>query len=193
MKQYNRIKVKHPDTVLLFRVGDFYETFGADAVAAAKVLNIVLTKRGNGSASEVELAGFPHHSLDTYLPKLVKSGLKVAVCDQLEDPKQAKGLVKRGVTELVTPGLVMHDHVLESKANHFVAAIHWTPKAVGLALLDLSTGEFQAAEGDARWIDRILRSLEPKEWLVNRQCEGDVRASVWGRRSAHQTRRLGVH
>ena len=176
MKQYNRIKVKHPDTVLLFRVGDFYETFGADAVAAAKVLNIVLTKRGNGSASEVELAGFPHHSLDTYLPKLVKSGLKVAVCDQLEDPKQAKGLVKRGVTELVTPGLVMHDHVLESKANHYVAAIHWTSKAVGLALLDLSTGEFQAAEGDARWIDRILRSLEPKEWLVNRQCEGDVRA-----------------
>ena len=176
MKQYNRIKVKHPDTVLLFRVGDFYETFGADAVAAAKVLNIVLTKRGNGSASEVELAGFPHHSLDTYLPKLVKSGLKVAVCDQLEDPKQAKGLVKRGVTELVTPGLVMHDHVLESKANHYVAAIHWTPKAVGLALLDLSTGEFQVAEGDARWVDRILRSLEPKEWLVNRQCEGDVRA-----------------
>ena len=176
MKQYNRIKVKHPDTVLLFRVGDFYETFGADAVAAAKVLNIVLTKRGNGSASEVELAGFPHHSLDTYMPKLVKSGLKVAVCDQLEDPKQAKGLVKRGVTELVTPGLVMHDHVLESKANHYVAAIHWTSKSVGLALLDLSTGEFQAAEGDARWIDRILRSLEPKEWLVNRQCEGDVRA-----------------
>ena len=176
MKQYNRIKAKHPDTVLLFRVGDFYETFGSDAVAAAKVLNIVLTKRGNGSASEVELAGFPHHSLDTYLPKLVKSGLKVAVCDQLEDPKQAKGLVKRGVTELVTPGLVMHDHVLESKANHFVAAIHLTAQTVGLALLDLSTGEFQAAEGDARWVDRILRSLEPKEWLINRQCEGDVRA-----------------
>lgn len=176
MKQYNRIKAKHPDTVLLFRVGDFYETFGADAVAAAKVLNIVLTKRGNGSASEIELAGFPHHSLDTYLPKLVKSGLKVAVCDQLEDPKQAKGLVKRGVTELVTPGLVMHDHVLESKANHYVAALHWTTQSVGLALLDLSTGEFQAAEGDARWIDRILRSLEPKEWLVNRQCERDVRA-----------------
>ena len=176
MKQYNRIKAKHPDTVLLFRVGDFYETFGADAVATAKVLNIVLTKRGNGSASEIELAGFPHHSLDTYLPKLVKSGLKVAVCDQLEDPKQAKGLVKRGVTELVTPGLVMHDHVLESKANHYVAALHWTTQSVGLALLDLSTGEFQAAEGDPRWIDRILRSLEPKEWLVNRQCERDVRA-----------------
>ena len=176
MKQYNRIKAKHPDTVLLFRVGDFYETFGSDAVAAANVLDIVLTKRGNGSASEIELAGFPHHSLDTYLPKLVKSGLKVAVCDQLEDPKQAKGLVKRGVTELVTPGLVMHDHVLESKANHFVAAIHWTPKAVGLALLDLSTGEFQAAEGDARWVDRILKSLEPKEWLIDRRHEADVRA-----------------
>ena len=174
MKQYNRIKAKHPDTVLLFRVGDFYETFGEDAVAAAKVLDIVLTKRGNGSASEIELAGFPHHSLDTYLPKLVKSGLKVAVCDQLEDPKQAKGLVKRGVTELVTPGLVMHDHVLESKANHFIAAIHWTPRAIGLALLDLSTGEFQAAEGDSRWVDRILRSLEPKEWLVNRQHERDI-------------------
>ena len=176
MKQYNRIKSKHPDTVLLFRVGDFYETFGKDAVAAAKILNIVLTKRGNGSASEVELAGFPHHSLETYLPKLVKSGLKVAVCDQLEDPKQAKGLVKRGVTELVTPGLVMHDHVLESRANHYIAAIHWTPKGIGLALLDISTGEFQAAEGDARWIDRILRSLEPKEWLVNRPHEGDIRA-----------------
>ena len=176
MKQYNRIKAKHPDTVLLFRVGDFYETFGSDAVAAANVLDIVLTKRGNGSASEIELAGFPHHSLDTYLPKLVKSGLKVAVCDQLEDPKQAKGLVKRGVTELVTPGLVMHDHVLESKANHYVAAIHWTPKAVGLALLDLSTGEFQAAEGDARWVDRILKSLEPKEWLIDRRHEADVRA-----------------
>ena len=176
MKQYNRIKAKHPDTVLLFRVGDFYETFGSDAVAAANVLDIVLTKRGNGSASEIELAGFPHHSLDTYLPKLVKSGLKVAVCDQLEDPKQAKGLVKRGVTELVTPGLVMHDHVLESKANHYVAAIHWTPKSVGLALLDLSTGEFQAAEGDARWVDRILKSLEPKEWLIDRRHEADVRA-----------------
>jgi DNA mismatch repair protein MutS len=176
MKQYNRIKAKHPDTVLLFRVGDFYETFGSDAVAAANVLDIVLTKRGNGSASEIELAGFPHHSLDTYLPKLVKSGLKVAVCDQLEDPKQAKGLVKRGVTELVTPGLVMHDHVLESKANHYVAAIHWTPTGVGLALLDLSTGEFQAAEGDARWVDRILKSLEPKEWLIDRRHEADVRA-----------------
>ena len=176
MKQYNRIKAKHPDTVLLFRVGDFYETFGSDAVAAANVLDIVLTKRGNGSASEIELAGFPHHSLDTYLPKLVKSGLKVAVCDQLEDPKQARGLVKRGVTELVTPGLVMHDHVLESKANHYVAAIHWTPKAVGLALLDLSTGEFQAAEGNARWVDRILKSLEPKEWLIDRRREADVRA-----------------
>lgn len=176
MKQYNRIKAKHPDTVLLFRVGDFYETFGEDAVAAARVLGIVLTKRGNGSASEVELAGFPHHSLDTYLPKLVRAGLKVAVCDQLEDPKQAKGLVKRGVTELVTPGLVMHDHVLESKANHFIASLHWSQQGVGLGLLDLSTGEFQAAQGDAPWIDRVLRSLEPKEWLIEKRHEADVRA-----------------
>lgn len=176
MQQYNRIKAKHPDTVLLFRVGDFYETFGSDAVDAANVLGIVLTKRGNGSASEVELAGFPHHSLDTYLPKLVKAGLKVAVCDQLEDPKQAKGLVKRGVTELVTPGLVMHDHVLESKSNHFLASIHWQPLGVGLALLDLSTGEFHAAQGSASWIDRLLRSFEPKEWLVEKGCEGDIRA-----------------
>ena len=176
MQQYNRIKAKHPDTVLLFRVGDFYETFGADAVEAARVLDIVLTKRGNGSASEVELAGFPHHSLDTYLPKLVKAGLKVAVCDQLEDPKQAKGLVKRGVTELVTPGLVMHDHVLESKSNHYLASICWQPKGIGLALLDLSTGEFHAAQGSAQWIDRLLRSFQPKEWLVEKEHEDDVRS-----------------
>jgi len=142
MKQYNRIKEKHPDTILLFRVGDFYETFGQDAVIAARVLNIILAKRGSGSASEIELAGFPYHSLDNYLPKLVRSGLKVAVCDQLEDPKQAKGLVKRGVTELVTPGVVMHDQVLTSSENHYLAAIHWTRKGCGVAFLDISTGEF---------------------------------------------------
>ena len=174
MQQYNRIKVKHPDTILLFRVGDFYETFGEDAVVAAKVLGIILAKRGNGSASEIELAGFPHHSLDTYLPKLVRAGLKVAVCDQLEDPKQAKGLVKRGVTELVTPGVVMHDQVLETKENHYLAALHWTPKGCGVAFMDISTGDFLAAEGDAEWIDRLLRSLSPKEWVCQKQHESDL-------------------
>jgi len=176
MKQYNRIKEKHPDTILLFRVGDFYETFGEDAVVAARVLNIILTKRGSGSASEIELAGFPHHSLDNYLPKLVRSGLKVAVCDQLEDPKQAKGLVKRGVTELVTPGVVMHDQVLTSSENHYLAAIHWTRKGCGVAFLDISTGEFMAAEGDPDWIDRLLKSLNPKEWVCQKQFENDLKS-----------------
>lgn len=174
MKQYNSIKVKHPDTILLFRVGDFYETFGEDAVVAAGVLNIILAKRGNGSASEIELAGFPYHSLDNYLPKLVRAGLKVAVCDQLEDPKQAKGLVKRGVTELVTPGVVMHDQVLKSKQNHYLAALHWTRKGCGVAFLDISTGEFMAAEGDSEWIDRLLKSLNPKEWVCQKQHESDL-------------------
>ena len=140
-------------------MGDFYETFGSDAIVASKVLGIILAKRGNGSASEIELAGFPHHSLDTYLPKLVRGGHKVAVCDQLEDPKQAKGIVKRGVTELVTPGVVMHDQVLESKENHYLASLHFTPNGCGVALLDISTGEFLAAEGRVEWIDRLLRSF----------------------------------
>ena len=174
MKQYNRIKAAHPDTILLFRVGDFYETFGSDAIIAAKVLGIILTKRGNGSASEIDLAGFPHHSLDTYLPKLVRAGHKVAVCDQLEDPKQAKGIVKRGVTELVTPGVVMHDQVLESKENHYLASLHYTPKGIGAAFLDISTGEFLAAEGSVEWIDRLLRSLSPKEWVLQKQYELDL-------------------
>ena len=174
MKQYNRIKAAHPDTILLFRVGDFYETFGSDAVIAAKVLGIILTKRGNGSASEIDLAGFPHHSLDTYLPKLVRAGHKVAVCNQLEDPKQAKGIVKRGVTELVTPGVVMHDQVLESKENHYLASLHYTPKGIGAAFLDISTGEFLAAEGSVEWIDKLLRSLSPKEWVLQKQYELDL-------------------
>lgn len=174
MKQYNRIKSEYPDTILLIRVGDFYETFGEDAIKASKVLGILLAKRGNGSASEIELAGFPHHSLETYLPKLVRAGLKVAVCDQLEDPKQAKGIVKRGVTELVTPGVVMHDQVLESKENHYLASIHYTNKGCGVAFLDISTGEFMAAEGSVEWIDRLLRSLVPKEWVCEKRHERDV-------------------
>ena len=141
MKQYNGIKIKYPDAMLLFRVGDFYETFGEDAVKCARILNITLTKRGAGSDSETALAGFPHHSLNTYLPKLVKAGLRVAICDQLEDPKMTKKIVKRGVTELITPGVSFNDEVLQSKANNFLAAVHFGKKQLGVSFLDVSTGE----------------------------------------------------
>jgi len=140
MKQYNEIKNKYPDACLLFRVGDFYETFGEDAVRAAGILGITLTKRGAGSETETALAGFPHHSINTYLPKLVKAGLRVAICDQLEDPKMTKTIVKRGVTELVTPGVSMNDEVLQSKSNNFLAAVHFGKKTLGVAFLDVSTG-----------------------------------------------------
>ena len=152
MKQYNAIKAKYPGALLLFRVGDFYETFGQDAVAASKVLDIVLTKRGAGSSSETELAGFPHHSLDTYLPKLVRAGYRVAICDQLEDPKLVKGIVKRGVTELVTPGLSFNDNVLERKQNNFLASIFAGKNAFGISFLDVSTGEFYAAQGSENYV-----------------------------------------
>ena len=152
MKQYNAIKVKYPGALLLFRVGDFYETFGEDAVKASKVLDIVLTKRGNGSASEIELAGFPHHALDSYLPKLVRAGNRVAICDQLEDPRFVKGIVKRGVTELVTPGVSFNDNVLERKQNNFLASIHVARNIFGVSFLDISTGEFYAAEGSEAYI-----------------------------------------
>ncbi|MFZ6001239.1 MAG: DNA mismatch repair protein MutS, partial [Bacteroidota bacterium] len=142
MKQYNAIKAKYPGALLLFRVGDFYETFGQDAVAASKVLDIVLTKRGNGSASETELAGFPHHALDTYLPKLVRAGHRVAICDQLEDPRFVKGIVKRGVTELVTPGVSFNDNVLERKQNNFLCSVFFSKNFFGVSFLDISTGEF---------------------------------------------------
>jgi DNA mismatch repair protein MutS len=175
MQQYNKVKAAHPEAVLLFRVGDFYETFGEDAVKAAKVLDIVLTKRGNGSASEIELAGFPHHSLDNYLPRLVRSGLKVAVCDQLEDPKLAKGIVKRGVTELVTPGVAFHDQVLDSRSNNFLAAIHLEKKKCGIAFLDVSTGDFHVGSGDAAWVDRLLEAHGPSEVLYARPAETDVK------------------
>ncbi len=169
MKQYNTIKAKYPDALLLFRVGDFYETFGSDAVKAAGVLGIVLTKRRNGAASFVELAGFPHHSLDTYLPKLVRAGFRVAICDQLEDPKLTKKIVKRGVTELVTPGVSLNDNVLEQKENNFLAAVHLTPGLSGISLLDISTGEFFVAEGNIEYIDKILQSFRPSEVIVQRQ------------------------
>ncbi len=163
MKQYNAIKVKYPGALLLFRVGDFYETFGEDAVKASKILDIVLTKRANGSASHIELAGFPHHSLDSYLPKLVRAGQRVAICDQLEDPKSVKGIVKRGVTELVTPGVSYNDNVLEKKYNNYLASIHFNGDHSGIAFLDISTGEFYTASGNQEYIDNLLQSFSPSE------------------------------
>ncbi|HRI78501.1 MAG TPA: DNA mismatch repair protein MutS [Cyclobacteriaceae bacterium] len=163
MKQYNAIKAKYPGALLLFRVGDFYETFGQDAIAASKVLDIVLTRRGNGSASEIELAGFPHHALDNYLPKLVRAGHRVAICDQLEDPRFVKGIVKRGVTELVTPGVSYNDNVLERKRNNFLASIFVSKSLTGVSFLDISTGEFYCAQGSENYVFKLIQSLGPSE------------------------------
>lgn len=169
MKQYNQIKAKHPGALLLFRVGDFYETFGEDAVKAARILGIILTKRKNGSASHIELAGFPHHSIDVYLPKLVRAGERVAICDQLEDPKMTKTIVKRGVTELVTPGVSLNDQVLEQKKNNFLAAIHLGKNIHGISFLDISTGEFMLAQGDFEYIDKLLQGFDPSEIIFSKQ------------------------
>ncbi len=163
MQQHNAIKARYPDAILLFRVGDFYETFGQDAVITSQVLGITLTKRNNGNADSSQLAGFPHHALDTYLHKLVKAGYRVAICDQLEDPKQAKGIVKRGVTELVTPGVATNDKLLEHNSNNFLAALHFGETKIGIAFLDISTGEFFIAEGDEGYADKLLQSLKPSE------------------------------
>lgn len=168
MKQYNAIKTKHPGALLLFRVGDFYETFGEDAVTASKVLDIVLTKRANGAAAHIELAGFPHHSLDSYLPKLVRAGHRVAICDQLEDPKQVKGIVKRGVTELVTPGVTFNDNVLESSTNNFLSAVFLDKQGAGIAFLDISTGEFTGTEGTHGEIEKLIQSYDPAEVLFSK-------------------------
>ena len=168
MKQYNAIKAKHPGALLLFRVGDFYETFGEDAVVASRILDIVLTKRANGAASHIELAGFPHHSLDTYLPKLVRAGNRVAICDQLEDPKSVKGIVKRGVTELVTPGLSYNDQVLDTRKNNYLASIHFGKEVHGIAFLDISTGEFMCAEGNAAYAEKLLKSFTPSELIFSK-------------------------
>ena len=175
MKQYNEIKRKYPDACLLFRVGDFYETFGEDAVRASKILGIVLTKRGAGSETETALAGFPHHSLNTYLPKLVKAGLRVAICDQLEDPKMTKTIVKRGVTELVTPGVSMNDEVLQSKSNNFLAAVYFGKKNLGVSFLDVSTGEFLTAQGNEEYIDKLLQNFQPSEVLIPKNNKGDFK------------------
>ena len=171
MKQYYSFKASHPDAVLLFRVGDFYETFGDDAIKASSILGITLTRRANGSASSVELAGFPHHALDTYLPKLVRAGERVAICEQLEDPKMVKGIVKRGIIELVTPGVVLGDNVLAGKENTFLAAVYFGKQQTGIAFLDLSTGEFYAAEGEDQYIDKLMSNLAPKEVIYQRGAD----------------------
>tara|TARA_B100000900_G_scaffold389062_1_gene381640 strand:+ start:407 stop:2965 length:2559 start_codon:yes stop_codon:yes gene_type:complete len=168
MKQYNDIKSKYPDTILLFRVGDFYETFGKDAILASKILGIVLTKRGAGSSSEVELAGFPHHSIENYLPKLVKAGNRVAVCDQLEDPKLTKKIVKRGVTEIVTPGIAINDGVLDQKKNNYLASVHIEKNEFGISFLDVSTGDFYVSQGDLKLIDQLISNFSPNEILVSK-------------------------
>jgi len=169
MRQYYSVKAKHPDAILLFRVGDFYETFGEDAIKASEILGITLTRRANGTASFVELAGFPYHALDTYLPRLVRAGQRVAICEQLEDPKLAKKIVKRGITELITPGVSLNDNVLNHKENNFLAAVHIERKIAGVAFLDISTGEFLAAEGSLEYIDQMLNNLQPKEVLYEKQ------------------------
>lgn len=168
MKQYLEFKAMHPDAILLFRVGDFYETFLQDAVMASEILGITLTKRANGAAQSVELAGFPHHALDTYLPKLVRAGKRVAICDQLEDPKLTKKLVKRGITELVTPGVAVNDNILDHKENNFLAAVHFEKKMAGVAFLDISTGEFLTAQGTCEYVDKLLNGIMPKEVLFER-------------------------
>ena len=187
MKQYYDIKAVHPDAILLFRVGDFYETFGQDAIKASGILGITLTRRANGSASYVELAGFPYHAIDTYMPKLVRAGERVAICEQLEDPKQVKGLVKRGVIELVTPGVIMGENLLANKENTYLAAVYFGRKTTGIAFLDVSTGEFYAAEGDDTYIDKLISNLAPKEIVYQRGEEERFRETFG---SKHYTYRL---
>ena len=187
MKQYYQIKAVHPDAILLFRVGDFYETFGDDAIKASSILGITLTKRANGAASSVELAGFPFHAVDAYLPKLVRAGERVAICEQLEDPKTVKGLVKRGVIELVTPGVVLGDNILPNKENSFLASIYFGQKTTGVSFLDISTGEYFLAEGDDRYIDKLLSNLQPKEIIYQRGCEDRFEAAFGNK---HYTYRL---
>ena len=171
MKQYFEMKKKHPDAIMLYRVGDFYETFSEDAITASEILGITLTKRANGPGQSIELAGFPHHALDTYLPKLVRAGKRVAICEQLEDPKLTKKLVKRGITELVTPGVALNGNMLDYKENNFLGAVHFGKSGCGVAFLDISTGEFMTAEGTVDYVDKLLANFSPKEVLVERSCK----------------------
>ncbi|MDR1983642.1 MAG: DNA mismatch repair protein MutS [Prevotellaceae bacterium] len=173
MKQYFAMKAKHPDAIMLFRVGDFYETFGEDAIKASEILGITLTRRANGSAQHVELAGFPHHAINTYLPKLVRAGQRVAICDQLEDPKKTKKIVKRGVTEVVTPGITFSENVLENRENNFLACVHFNKKLIGVAFLDVSTGEFFVSEGSVEYVDKLITNFSPKEVLFQKGYEND--------------------
>lgn len=168
MTQYFEFKRQHPEALLLFRVGDFYETFGDDAIVASKVLGIVLTKRANGPGQHIELAGFPHHSIETYLPKLVRAGYKVAVCEQLEDPKLTKKLVKRGVTELVTPGIAYSEQLLNQKENNYLCSVYFSADKAGIAFLDVSTGAFKVSEGSLDYIEVLLANFSPKEVLVQK-------------------------
>ena len=184
MKQFYDLKAKHPDALLLFRCGDFYETYSSDAVEASQILGITLTRRNNAGSkqqSSTEMAGFPYHALDTYLPKLVRAGKRVAICDQLEDPKLTKTLVKRGITEVVTPGVAMVDTVLNYKENNFLAAVHFGRTACGLALLDISTGEFLTTEGPVEHIDKLLAGFGPKEVLYERNRKESFEASFGNR------------
>ena len=178
MKQYFSIKSKYPDSLLLFRVGDFYETFGEDAIETSKILGIILTNRSNGS-SKIELAGFPHHSLNTYLPKLVKAGKRVAICEQLEDPKQTKKIVKRGVTELITPGLALNDEVLNKSKNNFLAAVYFGNK-IGVSFLDISTGEFLVSEGSLNDIRKLINSFQPSEIIYSKSEQKDIQNKIQG-------------
>ena len=180
IKQYYMFKAAHPEALLLMRVGDFYETYGEDAVIASRILGIVLTKKANGDQGHIALAGFPHHSIESYLPKMVRAGYKVAVCDQLEDPKFAKKLVKRGVTEIVTPGVAYSDKLLSQKENNFIASIYFHKDKGGIAFLDISTGTFKVAQGDLNYIDLLLADFAPKEILVQKGFEKGVRERFVG-------------
>ncbi len=185
MKQYRQLKAKYPGALLLFRVGDFYETFGEDAVKTSQILDIVLTKRSNGSAAAVELAGFPHHALDIHLPKLVKAGHRVAICDQLEDPKFVKGIVKRGVTELVTPGLAYNDHVLDKRNNNYLASLHFGSEHLGVAFLDVSTGEFLVAQGPTAYVDKLVQGFDPSEIVLSKKQQGDFQSIFKDQYNSH--------